>query len=76
VADYVQHKLKRAGASGQIVDRAVPAAVLERLRFREKDGAINNQCIPQVINNLLSLALNEAAENGDARVTAEMIKRL
>lgn len=76
VQDYLTHKFARAGANANVLERRVGEAVLARLRGVRSKGEINNQCHPQLINNLVALAINEAAENADAVVSAELVGRV
>ncbi len=68
LAGYLKHKFARAGADiAQIMDESAVDAVAERLtvRGRSKGGTEEHSLLyPLAVNNLVSAAMNQAAELG------------
>ena len=76
VMAYLTFKLKRAGiAANTVIDQMACDAIFEGLQVT--NGKVKqNMCYPLAVNNAFTLALNEAAENSDARVTAALVRSL
>ena len=76
LAGYLKHKFARAGADiAQIMDESAVDAVAERLtvRGRSRQGKEEHSLLyPLAVNNLVSAAMNQAAELG-LPVDADMV---
>jgi len=72
VEPYLTHKFARCGGdAAKIMDSDCFDAIKERLTRKQNQ---HSMLYPQIINNLVSRAMNLACELGEARVTAEIIK--
>lgn len=74
--DVEQHLAFRVGRANKKLEELIDAggihAIIERLGSSGKDGA--SQLYPLAIGNLFNAALNLAAEIGESRVTADVVK--
>ena len=78
VGDYLALKFRRLALDpGRVYTADVPDAIRARLTQTERhtQRAVS-QCFPLSVNNLLKRAMNLAAEVGEDRVTAEIIRSL
>lgn len=75
-ADVEQHLAFRVARANKKLDELIDAggihAIIERLGSSGKDGA--SQLYPLAIGNLFNASLNLAAEIGESRVTADVVK--
>ncbi|MGK4362876.1 ExeA family protein [Ectopseudomonas chengduensis] len=75
-AELDYHLAWRCGHAGKQLDELIDAsgvqAIIERLGSSGKDGA--SQLYPLAIGNLFNAALNLAAEIGESRITADVVK--
>ncbi|MEQ6331495.1 AAA family ATPase [Pseudomonas chengduensis] len=75
-ADVEQHLAFRVARSNKKLDELIDAsgvhAIVERLGSSGKDGS--SQLYPLAIGNLFNAALNLAAEIGESRITADVVK--
>ncbi len=75
-ADVEQHLAFRVARANEKLDELIDAsgvhAIVERLGSSGKDGS--SQLYPLAIGNLFNAALNLAAEIGESRVTADVVK--
>lgn len=78
LAGYLKHKFARAGADiGRIMDESAIDAIADRLtvRGRASKGAETYSLLyPLAVNNLVSAAMNEAAELGFDVVDADVVQ--
>lgn len=76
VGDLDAHLAFRCKHAGKQLDELIDAsgvqAIIERLGSSGKDGA--SQLYPLAIGNLFNAALNLAAEIGESRITADVVK--
>lgn len=74
---YLKFKLSRVGVDlAEVMDEAAIDAVSARLtaRARTKSGYdTRSLCYPLAVNNLVSAAINQAAELGFSRVSADLV---
>jgi type II secretory pathway predicted ATPase ExeA len=76
---YLAHKLRRVGAEiDQVLDESAFTAIRNRLTVQRGGGRAQMLSLlyPLVVNNLVTRALNAAAEIGAPRVTADVIAEL
>lgn len=75
-ADVEQHLAFRVARANKKLDELIDAsgvhAIVERLGSSGKDGS--SQLYPLAIGNLFNAALNLAAEIGESRITADVVK--
>jgi len=75
-ADVEQHLAFRVGRANkkldELIDQGGIHAIVERLGSSGKDGS--SQLYPLAIGNLFNAALNLAAEIGESRITADVVK--
>lgn len=75
---YLQHKFARAGADlAKVMDESAIDAVAERLTVKSrtaKGTELNSLLYPLAVNNLVSAAMNQAAELGFDVVDADVVK--
>lgn len=75
---YLQHKFARAGADlAKVMDESAIDAVAERLTVKSrtaKGTELNSLLYPLAVNNLVSAAMNQAAELGFERVDGDMVR--
>lgn len=72
---YLKHKFERAGCDyHKIIDDSAAVALKERLQTRRNQSG--SLVYPQVINNLITKAMNLCAQLGEDKVTDEIIKEL
>lgn len=72
IGAYITHKFERAGGQiAKIMTEDCYAAIKERLTTKETGFSM---VYPQIVNNLVSRAMNLAQELGEPVVTAELIK--
>lgn len=78
LAAYLKHKFSRVGADiNDIMDESAIDAVAERLTVtsRQKQSLMQHSLLyPLAVNNLVSAAMNAAADNGFAKVDADIVK--
>ncbi len=76
VADLEQHLAFRLGRAGkkldELIDQGGLQAIIERLNDSGRDKS--SQLYPLAIGNLVVAALNLAAQIGESRVTADVVK--
>lgn len=73
IRKFLELKLKRVGADpDQVLEPRVEEAVKERLTLSSPKGRLN-MCYPLAIQNLMTVATNEAAKVGDTRITRELV---
>lgn len=72
VEGYLKHKFVRCGGDiSKIMDADCLEAIKERLTRKQNQ---HSRLYPQIINNLVSRAMNLACDLGEPRVTAEIVK--
>lgn len=78
VADYLRHRLARAGVRYEDVFAADAAGALEAALYQQGNTAGGNMAFPQVVNNMAARCMNAATLAGwphvDAEVVAHVIK--
>lgn len=76
--EYLALKFKRVGKDklDELFDKNAYDAMRARLRATNKAGKVISMVYPLVVNNLVTNALNLAAEIGADKVSAEVIKEL
>lgn len=78
LAGYLKHKFARAGADmAKVLDESAVDAIAERLTIRSRTakGAEQHSLLyPLAVNNLVSAAMNQAAELGFDIVDADVVK--
>lgn len=78
LAGYLKHKFARVGADvSQILAESAIDAIAERLtvKARTKQGAVEHSLLyPLAVNNLVSAAMNQAAELGADIVDGDMVR--
>lgn len=78
LAGYLKHKFERAGGDiAKVMDESAIDAIAERLtvRSRTAKGAEQHSLLyPLAVNNLVSAAMNQAAELGFDIVDADVVK--
>jgi type II secretory pathway predicted ATPase ExeA len=73
---YLRYKFERVGMDlDKVLEPEAVDAIRQRLRRKDK-GQVVSDLYPLAINNLVVQALNAAADLGDERVTADIIKHL
>lgn len=73
---YVAHKFKRVGkAADEVMAAGAYDAIRQRLTRRNGQTTLS-MLYPLVVNNLLTKAMNYAAEIGEERITADVIRAL
>lgn len=76
VEEYLAFRLARSGvALDQVIDAGGIQALTERLTWRTRDGE-QSLLYPLAIGNLLVNALNLAAQLGEPRITAALIREV
>ena len=74
--EYLQFKFKRVGIElNNIFEQDTYDAIRKRLT-KEQNGRLISYLNPLLVNNLVTKALNLAAEIGEDKVSADVIKRL
>ncbi len=74
--EYLGYKLERVGASlDKVMEPEAVEAIRQRLRRKDKNQVVSDM-YPLAINNLVTSALNAAADFGDERVNADIIKHV
>lgn len=75
---YLQHKFARAGADlAKVMDESAVDAVAERLTVKSrtaKGTELNSLLYPLAVNNLVSAAMNQAAELGFDVVDGDVVR--
>ncbi len=72
---YLEHKLKRAGAQfSRLIEVDAIEAIHQRLQHQEGKDVVSD-AYPLAVNNLMMRAMNRAAELGEDRVSAEIIRK-
>ncbi|MEC7308556.1 MULTISPECIES: ExeA family protein [Vibrio] len=72
---YLRHKFERAGCDyNKIMDSSSAPALKERLKTRRTQSG--SLVYPQIINNLITKAMNLCASLGEDKVTDDIIKEL
>lgn len=75
IESYLKHKFERAGCDyNKIMDPNAASALKERLQTRRNQSG--SLVYPQVINNLITKAMNLCASLDETKVTDEIIKEL
>ncbi|HHX8286257.1 MULTISPECIES: ExeA family protein [Vibrio] len=75
IESYLKHKFERAGCDyNKIMDPNAASALKERLQTRRNQSV--SLVYPQVINNLITKAMNLCASLDETKVTDEIIKEL
>lgn len=73
VEEHLAFRVERVGKKlGELIDESGLHAIIERLGSSGKDGT--SQLYPLAIGNLFNAALNFAAEIGETRITADIVK--
>lgn len=74
VRSYLELKLKRIGADpDQLLEPRVEEAIKDRLTLEGPNKSRLNMCYPLAIQNLMTVAMNEAAKLGDTRVSRDLV---
>jgi type II secretory pathway predicted ATPase ExeA len=74
IRTFLELKLRRIGADpDQLLEPRVEESVKDRLTLEGKNKARLNMCYPLAIQNLMTVAFNEAAKIGDTRITRDLI---
>ena len=78
LAGYLKHKFARAGADiAAVLDDSAIDAISERLNQRQRTqrGVVETSLLyPLAVNNLVSAAINQAAELGFDKVDGDMVR--
>ncbi len=78
LAGYLKHKFARAGADiAAVLDDSAIDAITERLNQRQRTqrGVVETSLLyPLAVNNLVSAAINQAAELGFDKVDGDMVR--
>ena len=70
---FLELKLKRIGANpDQVLEPRVEEAVMDRLTL-VKDKVRLNMCYPLAVQNLMTVATNEASKLGETRITRDLV---
>ncbi|MNG04970.1 hypothetical protein D3C84_881390 [compost metagenome] len=73
VEDYLTHRFKQARKPlGEVMDASGVQAVIDRLSDSGRDNS--SQLYPLAIGNLVTAAMNLAAELGEPLVTHDVVK--
>lgn len=72
---FLKHKFERAGGDvARVLDESAYGAILaDRIKMDQRTKRTFNDCHPLAVQNLLTLAMNEAAVLGAPRVTADIV---
>jgi type II secretory pathway predicted ATPase ExeA len=77
IRDYLDHKFKRASLDrAKIIDDAAIEALAARLTAKDRRERAVSYAYPLTVNNLITRAMNLAADMGEERVTADVINTL
>jgi type II secretory pathway predicted ATPase ExeA len=71
---YLAHKLKRIAVDPAAIFSADAYDGIRARLTRTKSGQVHSQLYPLVVNNLVTRAMNRAAELGIPQVTADLVK--
>ena len=77
IKPYLSHKFKRAGGDlTRVMDKSAIDAILKRLTREVRGIGSESLAYPLAVHNLLIRAMNAAADLGETKVTAEIVKEV
>lgn len=74
---YLAHKFKRVGVElSDVFDADAFDAIRVRLTLRKRTGEIESQVYPQIVQNLIVRAMNQAVDLGFPKINAKLIESI